>query len=149
MIRICTNGIKWARLRAHFFMSTYTVHTPIYIADVRSKKVSKCAAEAEMSTKLWGCQRNVINHSYFVYLWIIQRFCPLYLATRGTTPSQFATRFSRWPLRMRRRGSPSMDTHLPERAFSLALSAFILGVPRTRKRNFGGALHILYNRIYS
>ena len=32
----------------------------------------------------------------------------------------------------------SMDTHLPERAFSLMHGAFILGVPSSRKRNFGG-----------
>ena len=32
----------------------------------------------------------------------------------------------------------SMDTHLPERAFSLTHGTFILGVPSSRKRNFGG-----------
>ena len=77
---------------------------------------------AEMSTKVWGCQRNMINHAE-----------PRLLNPLRASP---AAHEKAW---LSARLLSSMDTHLPERAFSLTHSAFILGVPSSRKRNFWGA----------
>ena len=77
---------------------------------------------AEMRTKFWGYQRNMINHAE-----------PRLLNPLRPSP---AVHEKAW---LFARLLSSMDTHLPERAFSLTYGAFILGVPSSRKRKFGGA----------
>ena len=72
-----------------------------------------------MNTKLWGCQRNKINHAE-----------PRLLNPLRASPVAYE---KAW---LSARLLSSMDTHLPERAFSLTHSAFILGVPLQEKLNF-------------
>ena len=73
-----------------------------------------------MSTKLWGCQRNMMNHAE-----------PRLLNPLRASPVAYE---KVW---LSARLLSNMNTHLPERAFSLTQGTFILGVPSSRKRSLG------------